>query len=223
MSQPMPLHPIIVWLVEDDSTYRESIVYVLNHTLDIRCNREFITFEAVQALVAGSTPWKAPDVILMDIKLPGEVDGIEGTSQLKKDMPDVPIVMLTNNDEDDTIFRALQAGASGYLLKDTPIEHIIMATREATRGGMLMPPRVAQKTLSYFQKNPPPTDAGYGLTNRELQVLQEMAQGHIHQTIADHLSISKHTVENHLRNIYRKLHVNSGVEAVAKVVRDGLI
>ena len=211
---------ISLWLVEDDSRYRETLTYLLDHTSDLRCDRVFYAFEEVQALVEGDVAWQAPDVVLMDIGLPG-INGIEGLARLKPSLPEVPIVMLTISDDAEMIYQALRAGASGYLLKDTPLDQTMAAIREAYHGGTLMPAPVAHKVLGFFSKDLSQTD--YGLTDREIEVLRLMTEGYSQKQIADVLCLSRHTVDNHIRHIYRKLHVHSGIEAVSKAIRERLI
>ncbi|MFQ5571191.1 MAG: response regulator transcription factor [Rhodothermales bacterium] len=211
---------ISIWLVEDDSRYRQTIAYLLNHTTGFRCDHVFFTFEELQDLLEGEKPWDPPAVVLLDIGLPGR-DGIEGARYLKTRLPEVPILMLTGKDEPEIIFEALKAGASGYLLKETHLDEAIAAIRAAVRGGTLLPEPVASKVLQFFSEEPPQTN--YGLTQRETQVLCLMSTGLAQKQIADALSISPHTVDNHVRHIYEKLHVRSGLEAVAKALKERLI
>ena len=211
---------ISVWLVEDDADYRLTIEDLLNHTSGFKCSEVFFAYEEVESLLGAPEGWSAPDVILMDIGLPG-LDGIEGVSHLKERLPAVPIVMLTVNDSADVIFNALRAGASGYLLKDTMADRIVAAIREAASGGVLMQAPVATKALQYFSQSKVRTD--YALTPREKQVLALMADGLAHKEIAERLYLSPYTVENHLRSIYQKLHVSSGIEAVAKAFKERLL
>lgn len=215
-----PDSQISIWLVEDDSRYRQTMVYLLNHTSGLRCDAVFFSCEELQALIEGEKPWVPPGVVLLDIGLPGR-SGIEGARYLKRLLPEVPIVMLTVKDTPEIIFEALKAGASGYLLKETPLDEVVAAIRAAVRGGMLMPAPVATKVLHFFTEAQPQAD--YGLTQREVQVLRLMSEGLAQKQIADALSISPHTVDNHVRHIYRKLHVRSGPEAVAKAVKERLI
>jgi DNA-binding NarL/FixJ family response regulator len=211
---------IRVWLVEDDLEYRNSIVYLLTHASDVECTGSFASFEEIIELIDGESGWEPPNVVLMDIGLPG-TSGIEGIRLLKEKIGAIPIIMLTIRGEANFIFDAFSAGASGYLLKTTPVDRILDAIREASRGGTLMPAPVASKVLSFFARSQPPTD--YNLTSREMHVLARMAEGHSHKQIADLLNISVHTVENHLRRIYEKLHVNSGIQAVAKALKERIV
>ena len=209
-----------VWVVEDDTQYRDTLILLLGHVSGLHCAEVFYAYEEVQARLSKNTSWEPPDIILMDIGLPG-INGIDGISDLKTYLPEVPIMMLTINDSADMIFAALRAGASGYLLKSAPLDEIVAAIREACRGGMLMPPAVARKVLSFFSETKPKED--YGLTSRELEVLRVMADGYTQQQIAEKLFLSYHTVDSHLRNIYQKLHVRSGLEAVSKAFKERLI
>jgi DNA-binding NarL/FixJ family response regulator len=159
-------------------------------------------------------------VILLDIKLPG-LSGIDAIQHLKSRVPETHIIMLTIIDKPETIYAALRAGASGYLLKNSPLTQITAAVREASRGGMLMPSGVAEKVLSFFAQTH--TTSDYRLTPREKEVLEQMVLGHSQKEIADQLFISSHTVNCHIQKIYDKLHVHSGVEAVSKALRERLI
>jgi len=209
-----------VWIVEDDAQYRDTLILLLGHISGLHCAEVFYAYEEVQARLSKNTSWEPPDIVLMDIGLPG-INGIEGISHLKTYLPEVPIMMLTINDTADMIFSALRAGASGYLLKSAPIDELVAAIQEAYRGGMLMSPSVARKVLSFFSETKPKQD--YGLTKRETEVLRVMADGKTQQQIADQLFLSYHTIDSHLRNIYQKLHVGSGLEAVSKAFKERLI
>jgi DNA-binding NarL/FixJ family response regulator len=129
--------------------------------------------------------------------------------------------MLTIRDDAETIYAALRAGASGYLIKNDQVDQIVAAIREAAQGGTLMPAPVARKVLGFFQQQESKPD--YGLTEREMEVLQEMTEGYVQKEIADRLFISPSTVNTHIQHIYEKLHVHSGIEAVAKALRERLV
>ncbi|MBO6574776.1 MAG: response regulator [Rhodothermales bacterium] len=209
---------IRVWLVEDDREYRDTALYILGNTTGISCEA---TFHSVEQMVTGwSEGRKTPDVILMDVGLPGQT-GLEGARWVKAHAPQTPVVMLTIQDSADVIYSALRAGASGYILKDTPIDKLVAAIRAAAAGGTLMSAPVATKVLGFFSSQDSRSD--FGLTDRELEVLTLMAEGLPHAQIAERLYLSGHTVENHLRSIYRKLHVSSGLQAVVKAMRSGIV
>ncbi len=213
-------HDISVWIVEDHREYRQTVAYLLDKTSGIRCSDTFHEYEEVQALMATNQSWNVPDVVLMDYELPG-LNGIEALKHLKSQLPRVPILMLTINDDEDTILGALKAGASGYLLKDDPLDKLVAAIREAHQGGMLMPPSVAGKVMQFFSDTQPRHD--YRLTAREKQILKLMGQGFSQKKIAHTLFLSYHTIDSHLRNIYRKLHVKSRIEAIAKVFGEHIV
>ena len=161
-----------------------------------------------------------PDVVLMDYNLPG-MNGVEGLKHLKQHLPTVSIIMLTIEDDEDLIYEALRAGASGYLTKNSSLDKMISAVKESSQGGTLMPSGVARKVLSFFTDQAVPKE-DYGLTPREKEILQLMGEGLAHKQIAHKLFLSYHTVDSHVRNVYRKLHVRSGIEAVAKAYKERL-
>lgn len=162
------------------------------------------------------------DLVLTDIGLP-RMDGIDGTRFLREKFPELPIVVFTVHGEDDKIFRALCAGANGYLLKDTPPARIIEAMQEVAGGGAPMSPDVARRVVDLFRKFSPPEHADYRLTEQETRILRLLVEGHHYKTAAHELGISTSTVSFHLKNIYEKLHVHSKTEAVAKALREHLV
>ena len=218
----MPDRPAItVWVVEDDLAYRQTLLAVLDHVPDLACGGAFGSAEAVLEAAArsGEPEASAPDVLLLDINLPGR-SGLDVLSELKRRLPTIHIIMLTIRDEAETIYAALRAGASGYLLKNAGVDPIVAAIRQAHAGGMLMPAPVARQVLAFFQKEPADD---YGLTEREREVLREMTGGYTQKEIAARLFVSPHTINTHVQHIYEKLHVRSGIEAVAKALRERLV
>ncbi|NNE70024.1 MAG: response regulator transcription factor [Rhodothermales bacterium] len=213
----MRTNEIAIWLVEDDREYQASFLEVIQASGDIVCQA---TFGSVEALQGGMDDCPTPDVVLMDIGLPG-LGGIQGVRWLKERQPDVPVVMITVQDSSSVILEAFRAGASGYILKDTSSSRIQAAIREAAVGGTLMPAPVAEKVLGLLGGQA--SSSEFGLTRREKEVLALMADGLPHALIGERLFISNHTVDNHLRSIYRKLHVHSGIQAVAKALRAGIV
>jgi DNA-binding NarL/FixJ family response regulator len=163
-----------------------------------------------------------PDVILTDIGLPG-LDGIEGTRILRERLPDVLIVALSVYDDDDNVFNAICAGASGYLLKNTPPARLLESLRDVVNGGAPMSPEVARRVIALFREFRPAARASYQLTPPETDLLKLMVEGHHYKTAAHHMGISVNTVSFHLKNIYEKLQVHSKTEAVAKALRERLI
>lgn len=159
----------------------------------------------------------SPDVLLMDIDMP-TMSGIEGTRLIKKVMPSVEIVILTVFDDDDRVFEAVVAGASGYLLKQTPPAQILSALLEVKAGGAPMTPVIARKVLGFTQLQQKKDETLLDLlSSRELEVLKSLSKGLSYKMVADELGISIDTIRSHIRRIYDKLHVNSLPEAVSKV------
>ncbi|MBO6577007.1 MAG: response regulator transcription factor [Rhodothermales bacterium] len=214
---------IVIWMVEDDADYRATMSSVLQLSPETSLSRSFGSCEEAFAFVASKEFAEAdepvPDVMLLDVNLPG-ASGLESITQLKNELPGMAIVMLTIRNETETIFSAFRFGASGYLPKDSPIDEILDAVREASRGGTLMPALVAGEVLSLLREAP---EKDYGLSDRETDVLREMTLGKSQQAIADALFVSRHTVNTHIQHIYEKLHVHSGIEAVAKALRERIV
>jgi DNA-binding NarL/FixJ family response regulator len=163
-----------------------------------------------------------PDVILTDLGLPG-MGGIELVGRLHGSLPKVPILVLTVYGEDRHVFDALCNGAVGYLLKDVEPARLLAAIRELFAGGAPMSPEVARRVVLMFQKFAPSRVEEACLSERELEVLQLLAQGHSYKTCADRLAISHDTIRFHVRNIYDRLHVHSKSEAVIKALKSGWI
>jgi DNA-binding NarL/FixJ family response regulator len=207
-----------VAVVEDERELREGLKALIDLTPDLVSAGSFRTME--EAL--RSIPEAKVDLVLTDIGLP-QMDGIEGTRRLREQFSSLPIVVFTVHGEDDKIFRALCAGANGYLLKDTPPSRIVEAIKETIAGGSPMSPDVARRVVSLFRKFAPPESAEYHLTTQETQILKLLADGHHYKTAAIELGISTNTVSFHLKNIYEKLQVHSKTEAVAKALREGLV
>jgi DNA-binding NarL/FixJ family response regulator len=205
---------IVVWLIEDNHTYRQTIARVLNQVPDIDCAQDFSNAEdALHALLDGAVA----DVMLVDVELPG-LNGIETVRRIKTISPATRIIMLTVFDDHEKIFRAVCAGASGYLLKTATVDKIIESIRDVCAGGASMTPGVAQSVLEMFSHLiAPPQD--FGLTVRERSILELMTEGLLKKEIADRLALSYHTVDTHLRNIYAKLHVHTRSGAVAKALQ----
>jgi len=209
--------PISVWLVEDNHTFRNTVVRVLNDVPALECPLHFSNSEdALNALADGAVV----DVILLDVELPG-LNGIDAVRRIKSISPATRVVMLTVFDDHDKVFKAICAGASGYLLKTSPVEKIVDSIREVHGGGAPMTPRVARSVLDMFARLSVPQH-DYGLTVREQKILELMTQGLIKKEIADQLSLSYHTIDTHLRNIYTKLHVHTRTGAVSKALKERL-
>ncbi len=195
------------------------VARVINRTATMSCEHSFSTCEeAVSALERGP----APSVVLLDVGLP-RMNGIQGIREIKTRAPDTYIVMLTVYDDHEKVFNAICAGASGYLLKTADDQAIINAIREVLDGGAPMNPRVARMVLGMFTRLNEPARRDYGLSARETQILELMSRGLIKKEIADRLALSYHTVDNHLRSIYSKLHVHTRGGAVAKALTEKLL
>jgi DNA-binding NarL/FixJ family response regulator len=201
---------VSVSVVEDDAPSRRMMVGWINKTEGFQCISNHASGEAALK----ELPDIKPEVVLMDINLPG-MNGMECVSRLKPLLPDTQFVMLTVYEDSDHIFRALQSGATGYLLKETPRSELFDALREVHRGGSPMTSNIARKVVRSFQV-PPADPAIEDLSTREREVLELLARGYLYKEIADALKISVPTVNTYIRRIYEKLHVRSRAQAVAK-------
>jgi DNA-binding NarL/FixJ family response regulator len=207
-----------VWIVEDNAAFRRATQRALRVRPDITSTHACSSCEEALKLLAGGPP---PEVILLDIGLPG-IDGIEGIRRIKVLAPGVSILVLTVFEDDDKIFRAICAGASGYLLKSEPLGSVLAAIDQALSGGSPMNPRVARRVLEMFSRLAP-TRRDHGLNEREHTVLQLLVDGRVKKQIAQQLELNLHTVDYLMRCIYRKLHVNCLAAAVSVAVKDGLV
>jgi DNA-binding NarL/FixJ family response regulator len=161
-----------------------------------------------------------PDLILMDIEMPG-VNGIEGMRKVKEVYPEIRVIIQTAFEDDEKIFKAMQAGAEGYILKTATIQQITQAIDDVMQGGAGMSPSIALKVMRYFNKQQPSTV--YKLSEREQTILKELSQGLSYKMIADKLGVSYFTVNNHIKRIYEKLQVHSLGEAVAIAHKEKLV
>jgi DNA-binding NarL/FixJ family response regulator len=205
-------------IVEDQPQTREGLAILLRGTEGCSLVGAYGSME--EALLALKTD--APDVALLDIELPG-MSGIEGVRRLKQRYPSIQILMLTVFADNDHVFEAICAGASGYLLKDTPPARLTEAIRELASGGAPMSPEIARKVVGMFSRVAPPRTEDHKLSPREVDLLKLLAEGHSYKTAAKALSISIDTVRFHIRNIYDKLHVHSKSEAVILALRQGIV
>ena len=210
--------PIRVVVIEDLREVREGLTMLINGTPGFVCADAYRTMEAALEGMRASMP----DVILTDIGLPG-MDGIEGTRILHEQFPRTPILALSVYDDDDKVFNAICAGASGYLLKNTPPARLLESLGEVANGGAPMSPEIARRVIRLFREFRPPERASYRLTPQETELLKLMVEGHHYKTAARVLGISTNTVSFHLKNVYEKLQVHSKTEAVAKALRERLV
>jgi DNA-binding NarL/FixJ family response regulator len=200
-----------VSIVEDDPKAREIMVDWVNRATGLRCVSDHGSAEDALATI----PACQPQVVLMDINLPG-MNGVECVRRLKLLLPEAQFVMLTVYEDSDHIFQALQAGATGYLLKRTSRADLMAALRDVQAGGSPMTTNIARKVVKAFHHLPPPDPAVAALSARENEVLQLLAQGYLYKEIADALNVAVPTVNTYIRRMYEKLHVRSRSQAVAR-------
>ena len=211
--------PVIkVAIIEDQRDIRECLTFLINGTEGYSCTGSFRTMEEAVDKIGH----QLPDVVLSDIGLPG-MNGIEGIRVLKERYPSLLMLMLTVYDDDERIFDAMCAGASGYLLKKTPPARLIESLREAVQGGAPMSPEVARRVIALFRDIRPPERADYSLTPHETRLLRLFVEGHNYKTAAAELGVSVNTVNFHVRSIYEKLQVHTRSEAVAKALLNRLV
>lgn len=210
---------IRVAIFEDNKHLRESLYYLINGTPGFTCMGAYPDCNDVVFQLSK----EKPDVVLMDIEMPG-LSGIEGVKLIKKNFPEIQVLMQTVFHDEDNIFNAICAGASGYILKSTTPAEFIEAVKNVYNGGSPMTGSIARKVLDLFQKRVPvSTPNDYQLTPKEKEMLTFMVEGKSFKMIAAASGISYETVRTHMKNIYAKLHVNSNTEAVSKVLREKLL
>ena len=209
---------ISVFIYEDNDNLRESLCSLLSLTEQYEVQGAFANCSQVEEQVKTYVP----DVILMDIDMPG-TNGIDAVAIVKAVSPKTQVIMLTVFDNEERIFNAIRNGASGYLLKHTSPSEIIESIFDVNKGGSPMTANVARKVLQYFQSQPKAHKEDYNLSERELQIVKGLVSGYSYKAIATELFISIDTVRSHIRRIYEKLHVNSKTEAVLKAINEGLV
>ncbi len=212
---------IRVLICDDHALFRRGLVMVLESEAGIEVVAEAEDGEDAVARAEETVP----DVVLMDVRMP-KMSGIEATRAIADVVPSAKILMLTVSDEEEDLYEAVKAGATGYLLKEISIEEVANAIRAVTTGQSLISPSMASKLLSEFNnlaKQAQQKVLAPKLTDRELQVLKLVAQGLSNREVAEQLFISENTVKNHVRNILEKLHLHSRMEAVVYAVREKLL
>lgn len=207
--------PAKIAIFEDNDRLRESLAYLLKmNNYDVvgdynQCNDAANIVRVYQ-----------PDVVLMDIDMPGE-SGIKGVALIKEARPTTSVIMYTVFEDDEKLFQCLCAGANGYLLKKTPPAKLFDAIQEVLEGGAPMSPSIARKVLNTFKARPESNN--YMLSPREIEVLQWLIKGYSIKIIASEMNLAFDTVRSHLKNIYQKLHVNCGKEAIAKALNERIV
>jgi DNA-binding NarL/FixJ family response regulator len=205
----------VVGIVEDNKKIRDLIQRYLDMQDELKCP---VAVDTVEEMLEHLENHAHPDVILMDIQLPG-MSGIKGIGLIKEKYPEIDIIMLTVYHDSHKIFNALRAGASGYLLKHTSLPEIKESILKLIDGGAPMSPQIARKVINHFQENAPKKNPDSDLTPREHDIVNGLVDGLSYKMIADRYDISIDTVRAHIRNIYKKLHVNSKAEVIAKSLK----
>ncbi|MBO6587095.1 MAG: response regulator transcription factor [Gracilimonas sp.] len=205
----------VIGIVEDNKKIRDLIQRYLDMQKDMECP---VAVDSVEEMLDYLEEHQKPEVILMDIQLPG-MSGIKGMEVIKSKYPEIEIIMLTVYHDSHKIFDSLKAGASGYLLKHTSLPEIKESIENLLKGGAPMSPQIARKVISHFNEEAPKKNEDSMLTNREQDIVNGLVDGLSYKMIADRFDISIDTVRAHIRNIYKKLHVNSKAEVIAKSLR----
>lgn len=207
-----------IWIIEDNKQYRLALVDLL---LEATKYTVLECFESTEAATKALRTKTLPNVILSDISLPG-ISGVEAIPTIKQISPETKIIMITVHDEEEKVFNAICAGADGYLLKSDGPDQILHAIQDVLEGGASINPKIAQKILRMFS-GIAPVQKKYDLSEREIEILQAVVDGKTKKEIASILFLSFHTVDFHMRNIYKKLHVHSKSEAVAKALKENIV
>lgn len=211
--------PIRVAVFDDNTSRLEGLKMLIDGTDNMQCVAAYPDCRDVVRNVVGAKP----DVVLMDIDMP-HVDGIEGVTLLRRQFPDLCILMQTVFEDNEKIFEAILAGANGYLLKQTTPAKLLLAIEEVIEGGAPMTPVVAKKVLAYcVDKQTTRTPVEFHLSGRELQILRLLVDGYSYKLIGEQCNISIGTVNSHVSHIYEKLHVKNAASAVSLALREGLV
>lgn len=212
-------NPVDVIIIEDNELLRDSLKEAINKSSSIRCRNAFNSGEAALDFIVSED--LVPEIILLDIGLPG-INGIDLIPEIRKLTPTSKIIILTVHDDNENVFNAICAGASGYLLKDLSADKIVNSITEVLNGGAPMNSHIAKKVLNMFRDQNIKSD-GYGLSDREREILSLLVDGLSKRQIADKIFLSHHTVDSHIRNIYAKLEVHSRSSAISKAIREKLL
>lgn len=211
--------PIRIWILEDHPHFAKQMCRLINGETDMECEKVFTHPNELLAEIGYTRD--LPDLMLFDVGLP-QKDGIETLRELRAKAPDQRVIILTTFDDRERVYRAICNGAAGYLLKTADPDDIVSGIRDVFHGSATLSGPIASMILEGFSKFGP-VEESEPLTQREEEVLRYLVQGLIKKEIAEQLSISQHTVDMHLRAVYRKLHVRTQTEAVSKAIRKGLV
>ena len=208
-----------IWILEDHEVFAKQIRRLIGAEDDLSCPHHFSSAADLYDKLKFTN--ERPDLLLLDLGLPRR-DGLEVLRDLRSIMPEVKVLILTSFDDRDKVYRAICNGASGYLLKTADPDEILSGIRDVIHGASALSSPIAKMILEGFSRYGP-VEHIEPLTSREEDVLRDLVKGFIKKEIADHLAISQHTVDMHLRSVYRKLHVRSQTEAVSKALRQGIV
>jgi DNA-binding NarL/FixJ family response regulator len=212
---------IRIMLVEDSPAFRKGIACALEGRPDMELISEFGTAEIALRSLEAMAKDGGPDIVLLDLNLPG-MSGLDAIPEFKQRAPETKIIILTQSDKDADVLRAIQSGASGYLLKATSIEPLMQGIHTVMDGGATLDPSLARFILDTLSQALPKATAATSLSKREKEVLQLIAQGMPQKQIANELAISIHTVNEYIRNIYEKLEVPNAPAAIFKAYKTGI-
>ena len=212
-----------IWVVEDDLAYQQRVVGIIARLPLFKCT---LATSKCEAVLESIQQGKKPQVILMDIALEGELNGIDGTWEIKELLPEVHILALTSSDQEETISSMIMAGASGYLLKPSSPGEIQTSIYQVLRGGSPLTPKIAATVMKLYRENATPNNLStrtYQLSKREIEILSYLTKGKTKKEVARLTTISKHTVDSHIRSIYKKLQVHNRSDAIMKAIREGIV
>jgi DNA-binding NarL/FixJ family response regulator len=209
-------------LIEDSPEYRETITMAVNKEDDMKLISQFGTAEEALRSLQDMSTRKVPDLILLDLNLPG-ITGIEAIPYFKQALPSAFIIVLTQSNHESDVLSAMSRGADGYLLKGATRRQLFTGIRDVIGGGALIDPKVANYILNRLPSIPNATDPGRALSERELEVLMLLGEGFVQKEISEKLGISANTVATHIRRVYDKLGVQNAPAAITKAYKKGIL